>query len=472
MPSAFREPKTLAEWIELDYHERPRRMRRVRKILIWTTLLVCAGAVGATALTRRANKFYQAGPLSDAHAMFNDDCAQCHQDNFQTARRFLPWGTSVRAVPDSACVQCHDGPPHHPNQSTTESCAACHREHRGRKALARMPDEQCTQCHANIKAHTTSPSTVRIENEVKGFPDGHPEFALWRSKDPKAPEGKDPGTIKFNHRVHLKDSGVLNGEGKPVKLECSKCHQPDEAGRYMKPINYEEHCASCHQNQLAVRLGDAKDKFAGDDLKRAAAEFNKKPVTHRKTPAEVRGELLERLFRFAQDNKVTTEGPSDPERSFLRPRPRDEWLWRKADRPATGAELVFVNVQRLNMEKVLFDRPGGCNYCHTEKTPRNGAERGKDDLPEYAPSRILPQWLDRGRFGHQSHRMLNCTECHEKTRDSTRTEDVLLPAVASCQQCHNSRAGARHDCVECHGYHDRKELESSKKRTIDSCLGR
>jgi hypothetical protein len=467
MPSAFRDPKTLAEWIELDYHQRPRRLRRVRRALVWVTLLVCGGAVGAAALTRQANKLYQAGPVSSAHAMFNDDCAQCHQGSFQTAQRFLPWGASVRAVPDAACIQCHEGPPHHPNQVTTESCAGCHREHRGRPALARIPDNQCTQCHAAIKAQTRVPSACPLE-DVKGFPDGHPEFALWRGKDAKAPDGKDPGRIKFNHQVHLKDNGVLDGQGKAVKLDCTACHKMDAAGRYMQPINYEAHCSSCHRNQLAVQL---VGEFAGEKLKRAAAEFNREPVPH-KAPRDVRGALLERLFRFARDNALTTEGPTDPERPLPRPRPRDDWQWRSADQPATGAELLFVNRQRLQTERTLFDVSGGCQKCHEEKEPRKGAKRGPDDLPDYALSQLRPQWFERSRFSHKSHRMLLCTGCHEKARDSTRTEDILLPTVANCGGCHNPRIGVRHDCVACHVYHDiEHNFEASKKRPTAGHLG-
>ena len=53
MPSALRDPKTLAEWIELDYFQRPRPYRRLKRSIFWATFL---GAIGVTIWTLLVGK--------------------------------------------------------------------------------------------------------------------------------------------------------------------------------------------------------------------------------------------------------------------------------------------------------------------------------------------------------------------------------------------------------------------------------
>ena len=69
-------------------------------------------------------------------------------------------------------------------------------------------------------------------------------------------QNPDSARIRFNHKVHLTpqfdaDDGKLrdpkafsDSSGRP--LSCHSCHQLDPAGRYMLPIRYEQHCATCH----------------------------------------------------------------------------------------------------------------------------------------------------------------------------------------------------------------------------------
>src|SRR5262249_39279966 len=155
------------------------------------------------------------------------------------------------------CQKCHDGPKHNEKERLEPSCAACHREHRGRASLSRVADDHCTACHTDLKANV-SPGTEPAFLNVGAFPADHPEFELWR-------EGKrDPGQLRFNHKVHLKPEGVFGADGKPEVLNCSDCHREDAAGRYMQPIDYSSHCARCHRLsvQLAGTFADARLKAA------------------------------------------------------------------------------------------------------------------------------------------------------------------------------------------------------------------
>src|SRR5262249_6801573 len=132
----------------------------------------------------------------------------------------------------------------------------------------------------------------------------HPDFRWWTGK-------KDPGTVRFNHAVHLKPGGVPvvnapqlglqregygagEGERPPAalkQLDCGSCHQPDVTGRYMKPVNFDSHCKECHP--LLVRPSGLKD----EELQRAAVAFFAAPAPHVET-ALVRTALHERFTAF------------------------------------------------------------------------------------------------------------------------------------------------------------------------------
>jgi hypothetical protein len=203
MPSALRDPKTLAEWIELDYFQRPRPYRRLKRSIFWATFL---GAIVVTAWTLLGGKrtVYEAGPVSTAHAMFNNECERCHSESFQPLYRFLLADPHVRSVSDDTCRSCHAGSVHHGNAlaQMVPDCAGCHREHRGRALLARVPDGQCTACHADLK---TIDGKLTYSQRITDWNANHPAFGRWRG----APL-KDPGTIRFSHEAHLVPGGILD----------------------------------------------------------------------------------------------------------------------------------------------------------------------------------------------------------------------------------------------------------------------
>jgi hypothetical protein len=498
MPSPLRTPKTLSSWLQLDYFDRPRPLRWLWWPAVVAALLL-AGAYAAWSIAARPANL-QAGPLSDAHAMFNDDCRQCHVGAFHTAARLLTHDPAVRSVTDDACLKCHGGAVHHANAVEHRACASCHREHRGRHALVRVEDGHCTSCHANLK---TADGTLNFAPHVAAFAEGrHPPFH----------DRKDSGTVHFNHAAHLGPSGVLEidwaqlglqgrqarkqkagvvflGAGEKEKrrrhLQCQDCHQPDAAGRFMLPIRFEQHCQSCHP--LAVQLVGPWTPSNKEQVA-AAGRFSRTPAPHpspyalpgampggpdaaegRNPALLVRGVLRDRLTRFIQEPAnakafLGFEPPPPP-----RPIPGTR---RAAPLPEAGHD--WVNGQLDEVERLLFDGAGGCRYCHTEKTAPDKRPTG---LPKYHPAGIPERWFDlKGNttFSHKSHRMLACTECHEKAPASRLTADVLMPPMDVCLKCHDARAArARSDCVECHTYHGparRRQFRGEMK--LDDLLGR
>lgn len=460
--SSLRNPKTLADWMELDYFRRPRCLKSLWKPVVLTTLVIGVATMVALAVLQkkaapRLATAYQAGSLSTAHAMFNNDCSQCHVEAFKTWDRLWRFNGSIRAVPDDACQKCHPGPIHHVEQVRNDSCVSCHREHHGHTQLNLVADGDCVQCHKDLRAATRSDFAVHFK-DVNSFK-GHPDFALrWEG----AP--KDPGTIAFNHAVHLQPKGIMELDSKQHNelkgtedrrvlrppLQCGECHVPDEAGRYMKPISYEQHCKKCHPLTVAVTA-----PAAGPGVQQARTAFSREPAPHQ-MPEMVRAALRDRLTQFIKQNSA-----------FLTPDPKAEAVPRPIPGTPARPELVtkqqfeWVGEQLIKVEKPLFNSQWGCAYCHREE---DKDKRQEGQLPRFAPSNInertfpqigqSPRWFPHSRFNHASHRMLDCQQCHPAAT-SQKTSEVLMPTIDNCRNCHGTHAGAsaRSDCVECHTYH-------------------
>jgi predicted CXXCH cytochrome family protein len=493
MSSEIRPRHELANWMELDYFRRRTLFRRWR---LWLLGALVAGVLVAAGLPLVwGRRTFQAGPLSPPHALFNQDCGLCHQDSFRPLARLWP-ASSATSVPDSACRNCHAGS-HHNDRSTMGTCVGCHKEHRGHDALVRIDDRRCTACHAQLDQHADLPPRAPdygtagpYANHVRAFTAGqhdHPDFRRRQGNEANYP---DPGTIQFNHAMHLDSRGVRDldreqlekqlkaiGEkgfdpgklvlpSKQTVLACADCHTLDADGRYFQPISYEQHCGRCHPLSIQV-VGAWKD----DRQKRLAWEFARTPVRHPSpggSPRDVRADLRQRLAEFIRGSRgdaflvppLAAPAVPLPDRD-----PPDGSL--------TKEQYAWVNFHLAQTERVLFDGAGGCRHCHEQITP---ATATADGLPVQAKPNVPARWWRHAVFSHASHRMLDCAECHD-ARGSETNRDVLLPGKQTCLRCHDARATprARSDCIECHRYHDPKLQRPGapeKPLTIEQALGR
>jgi hypothetical protein len=488
---------------------RPHPFRR-NKVLLSVALPAIAAVLITAYAVRRDQRLYNSGPVSTAHAMFGAQCEKCHVPG-AAAAGLAPANAFFLSVPDKACQECHDGPKHHENQAFTPGCSSCHFEHKGRERLVELTDRQCTQCHAGL---STNDGTTRFVPKIANFKEGHghPEFAVG------AVLGKEPRTIRLksasppvdatetcvNHDKHVNKSfpddfgirdektkkdrkGVFRGPKGEARLGCTYCHQSDERGAYMAPVNYATHCADCH------RLLFDNDRFPG-------------VVAPHEKPEAVRAFLQAKYKEAPQGERprapAVKEAPADkPEEDTPRPRRRlgardasDEGSalprgGRGAGReeaeeaPARGAAKSVAEV-----ETDLFFRSKAsagndtCSYCHTltapdkpkpsvscketnTKTPgevpnltepvRTALKEGRGDkLPVIVKTAMPARWLPYSRFDHRAHRAVACKDCHADALKSTATQDVLLPSITVCRECHHESAGARTACAECHRYHD------------------
>ncbi|MGC2112215.1 MAG: hypothetical protein WA655_22035 [Candidatus Korobacteraceae bacterium] len=468
MARRVRTTKSVAKRVDLQYFKSLHPLRR------WRLYLSIAVPVIAVVwfVSQRASgqKVYSSGPLSASHAVFGKQCEVCHVTQA---------GVFRKEVNDNACLRCHDAPAHHPNKVTfTPTCGSCHIEHQGSLRLAHTKDLSCAQCHTNLHVRT---GELKYVSTIHDFDHHHPEFAVFRTG------GFDPGTVKLNHYAHLVPKRItpngpvqlLQGPNGPVQLTCHDCHRPvgaqgtwpyampqvkavsevTDAGKtttddkrmeddprmadpraYMAPIKYAVQCAGCHVKDLQF------DK-----------RFNE-PAPHDK-PEVVQAFLIKKYTDYFATHPGALSEPLPVSRiisSTMRPMP---------PQPRTREE--WINWQVEFADRLLFDK--GCKLCHT-------MIQGTGPVLAVAKSAIPMRWLEHADFDHDAHRMLTCTSCHTRARESRQTSDILLPGIASCRGCHQE-AGPEHDaaagrCSECHQYHEWQKEQFPKNRfTIEQLRG-
>src|SRR5260221_2046011 len=158
-----RTTKVVAQRIDLNYFKRPTPFKRAK---LWLAILAPAIALlwMGWHFLGRDKRVYSSGRLSEAHAVLEKQCGDCH---VQQAGEF-----SASAA-DSACLACHDGPQHHPEATAGNapklSCAECHAEHRGRIILTAASTKSCAQCHGNLAA---AKGTTDFAKRISSFQDG------------------------------------------------------------------------------------------------------------------------------------------------------------------------------------------------------------------------------------------------------------------------------------------------------------
>ena len=485
--------KQRARRIPLDYYKRLTGLEATK----WILTALASLAAGAYVLwtlsgwlvgTRDSARQFSPGPVASAHAVWDADCATCHVPG--TNLRHDAAGISLisslvggRAASDHShidrkCQSCHSGEVHHSSQIASEvlSCAGCHHDHQGRDAnIARVADAVCTACHANLKAHRRAESKSALggqDSNITAFNANHPPF---RSLTSTA-----PGKLKFNHKLHMLPGQYAQGStaaGKKklsdipeayrarlvaprkladvpadevVQLDCGYCHVPDDAARsaapksgasvpaagsYMQPINFERHCAACHNGELVAEV-------------QVAEQVTAKQLPHGIKAAAIR-ELLTGL----------ASPPAGP------PRISPAQPLVKIPGKTPGENLAQTTqldaATRVADASVRLMGEARCGKCHTH-----------EKIGELLPSEVLPPnlpsvWLPHSRFDHAAHRAMQCYECHDRNRLVTTEAGVkpgldapqpMIDDIDKCQQCHARTTkwgtpGARHDCAECHRYH-------------------
>lgn len=367
---------------------------------------------------------WSSGPLAKVHAHLEHNCVACHSEPFAP-------------VKDKDCQVCHAVSDHTPTLQKTahhfalgnKRCAECHHDHNGPRGVLPRNSRLCSDCHARLDA--VAPDS-RLPDVVSW--DEHPEFRLRRDGagegDSKVPliEAQDLTPLKLNHAVHLK-AGIRGPQG-PTNLSCQDCHAFDGERRAPAPVTFEKNCRSCHSLEFDGR-------FSGEQ------------VPHGDT-----GKVREFLFtKYSQLLLGPDQQQKFPELSRKKPgqQPSPEEYNRAT------LERVSAEVERT--EGQLYTRTA-CQLCH-EVSPSDSGDAVSYQIKK---PNIPTVWFSDARFSHRPHLNVACIDCHKGVRESEHTSDVLLPAVAACQECHTEKPRENRitsDCTECHAYHAGNSLQST-----------
>lgn len=484
--------KSRAFRIPLDYYKRDDRLAR-RKIALSVLALLAALGWWFSAWGRSpfGGDLATHGPIAAVHARWERDCEACHVPFSPIDSR--AWNASPNrdaSAGNAKCRTCHLGPAHHRNQipdAAEQGCASCHRDHAGRSAdLARTPSVECVACHGDLGKHVAQADFpgrhVVKEPRIDDFAQRHPDFQA-------VVEKKDPGRLKFNHKLHMtpglsagwtlaklaeSDRAAYRsnavGKSGEIRLECASCHRLQSlsstaapgSGAYFRPISFAKDCRACHPTTVAPRGRET------------AAESDPFEVPHGVQPQKIH-EFLWGAFAA----EFSAENPKDaasivPSPSRIPGKNRD-----RDDKTAKARRTIAGKV--LKAERVLFEGKTTCFECHHYDSAAAEAGRLSLDGETYPKFRVVdprvPEiWLRHARFDHAAHRGVSCAECHQNASADARNasisaSDVLIPGIQNCRRCHapegrdaqgRTIGGVRFDCVECHRYHDGDHAPSGR----------
>ena len=380
---------------------------------------------------------WSTGKLSLAHHSLEDNCEACHVEAFVSVR-------------DETCLTCHEDIGDHAEaprladgraphglgegfqwavagmfgKEGPGACTTCHTEHEGPTRMEPASQQFCADCHDTLDARLTDTALANASD----FGKAHPEFkaAIFTElgqEDPRrislGDRPREQSGLKFPHDVHLDPQGGVArmairlgrsaGYGSP--LACKDCHEATSDRVSFEPIDMEANCESCH-SLVYDQVGGTFRTLRHGDVDQMLAD-------------------LRAMDRSPRRPVVT--GRSRPERY------------------ARGG-LYYSNFGSPGRSLVGIDRalaPGGvCGECHL---PANGGNR-LDVMPVNLPDRFFAH----GGFDHHAHRQEECSTCHE-AESSKASNDVLLPNLASCRECHQGQTAIEAEvpssCAMCHSYH-------------------
>ena len=359
------------------------------------------------------------GEVSGPHKFFGDNCGVCHQKAFVK-------------VQDSACMACHADIEHHADPAkftfpelTDGLCQNCHKEHFGITPIVRNDQQFCAGCHDRLKA--LAPNTSLLD--AADFGDRHPEFRPAVVVDAAAGKRQrltldkanwpvERSNLKFPHKTHLRAEGMKTPDQPTNKvLQCGDCHRLDAGGVGMQPIAMDRDCKSCHR----LRFEPTAPDFV---------------VPHGDVKAVMR--TLQGFY----GQMALRGGFKDP---AAPPSVR-----RRAGTAMTEAERIEALAWAQNRADQAADYLYGkavCGVCHEVTRPDGGWG--------VKPVLLADRWLGKGLFHHGHHETMACVDCHQAP-ESKMAGDVLLPGVASCQNCHGGEQAADRvpsTCITCHIFH-------------------
>jgi hypothetical protein len=316
---------------------------------------------------------------------------------------------------DASCLKCHAGKNVHQPDAPAISCSFCHAEHHG-AMMAATTDANCNFCHGDAAKMAVS-RTIPV---IHHFAGDHPQFRFITEKL------RDPDTLKFNHALHLVGATIPKLPG-GEKLECAFCHQPDSAGAFMRPVNFEKNCRVCHSLQFdpetpELTLPHGSAEFVSAFLRSLPKQYS--DLAAKRNVADANGFVQQKLAAL----RLQFGSGEDLERRIF------------FSTATFGPEAQIGTLS--GSTRAVFP---GCAYCHEVKPAASGS-------PEITKPVMPERWLAQAKFDHAKHAVISCMQCHDAVH-SKDTADILLPPKETCVTCHSPGGGVTDSCAECHTYH-------------------
>jgi Cytochrome c7 and related cytochrome c len=470
---------------------------------IYATLVLMGSAltdspVGSTGVTllKRLATHVNTGPISQVHAHFEGDCHHCHTTGLlqqAIATDAFSFDAANRAsLISEACQKCHKVQSHAQGSPVTDihlkhvdqDCVHCHSEHNGLNVnLIAVDSKKCSQCHSKLNEITTD---TKLNAKISEFSvESHSvkvdAKASLVTETPFRSLTQDTGRIKFDHAQHLAPGqvkignrgafrtgmlperwqGLYASQDGLVKLVCHDCHQlqspsgptkldnlsqantavDSELSHFFTPIDFEKHCAACHQLNFTAQTKDML------------------PLPH----AAPRDEIKRLLSAKLQGGKISGQISAAPDRHP----------------DFTAREIILNNFEIDAAVESVYTR---CNKCHEDKVA------SVDVFAQLHASNAGPliprQWLKLGLFNHGAHAKISeCKDCHtipagpsgpsgapdnngitDVASASLDNKTVMIKGPESCVLCHRDPKSplpsgtsqaqlAADDCRLCHRYH-------------------
>ena len=459
--------------VPLDHFRHADALVRLKLALSAALVLLACGYVAWLLFSGRTGARHASpGQVASVHSAWNDDCQSCHLsfrplsagavDLVSLAGVGPRSGTAAhRALVDQACEKCHAVAAHGNNLLANEigSCASCHEEHRGAAADIVLPDDSdCTRCHADISVHRMLAGKTPIDNVTRfaaGAATGQAPHPAFRSLG-----SPDSGNLKFNHWLHMQPGIAPPGarqplraeNGQAVQLECGRCHSPDAGGAYMLAISFEQHCRECHPLSIKSTQEGAPPLSVKHGLN-----------------AQELAAALDGLLWDEQRRELPASEPALDESGAAPLVPGKTLGGNLAQK--LGGDLL---VRREKAELAIGARCQQCHYAAAD-SPQSG-------LRELITTNVSVRWFQSARFDHAAHRhVADCRDCHKDAYEfehkdqpqripvpgsplpaatiaAADDETVMIADIEKCAECHSptptGKAAARHDCAECHAYHN------------------
>lgn len=474
-----------------------------------------------------ADSTWTSGSLSSAHASLEKDCQACHVDAFVAVRddscvachadsheggqsmvRQTAMTSGPGRAPTSGGDDDRDGPAaylHAPAKTMAASqpalgfgdqvqgwfqnafnvpqgrCVECHSEHEGAGPMRDTAQAFCSDCHTGLQGRLQSAGIKSEIGSASDFGENHPQLRPvilagytqsaaipFERRDARA--GGDPmlgwsmkrvsldrpvkqaSGLKFTHGQHLSTgryqrnnvAQMWRQQGHDEAIDCADCHTTDSTGTRYLPVDMETSCQSCHSLALQT-VGGFQRQLPHGQPARVIADI--------RAFYSAGGAFRQAGSPVAQYNIAGRQRPGavNSER-----RSDDVQRGRMAAAGASGGLI-----------RQTFGPNGVCGECHQVSF---GGPSGVSIAPVAQPTR----YLRKGWFDHKPHiglgmrdaggtaRAWGCRDCHN-AEASNDADDLLMPALATCQACHVGETGAtrarlvregtRSGCAMCHDYH-------------------